>query len=100
MQNDAPGYTHPVHPVHFDVIQCSVGKKELCLLDGQVYHVNSGKCLNLLERGTCDRGQHLTVGEDGAGIIRIKYDKRIFNMLFQEFVRRSSFATLFMVRWK
>ena len=61
--------------VHLYVIQCSGVKKELCLLDGQVYHFNSGKCLNLLERGPCDRGQHLTVGEDGAGIIRIKHDK-------------------------
>jgi hypothetical protein len=59
--------------VHLDVIQCSVGKKELCLLDGQVYHVNSEKCLNLLKRGPCDKGQHLTVGKDGTGIIRIKY---------------------------
>ena len=100
MQNDAPGYTHPVHPVHFDVIQCSVGKKELCLLDGQVYHVNSGKCLNLLERGTCDRGQHLTVGEDGKGIMIIIYVLRIFKMLFQECVRRCFSATLFLMRWK
>ena len=59
---------HIVFIVYLGLIQCSVGKKELCLLDGQVYHVISGKCLNLLERGPCDRGHHLTVGEDGTGI--------------------------------